>query len=78
MSKNEPLKLVKTSSDCEFLNVKDAAQFLGVSVDTIYSWTFKRVIPHYKLGKLVKFKRSELIQYMESNRVEPFRVDAQN
>lgn len=56
--------------DSEFLNVQEAAVFLGISVDTIYSWTMRKQIPHYKLGRLVRFKRSELIAYMEGLRVE--------
>lgn len=61
--------------DSEYLNVNQAATFLGVSNDTIYSWTMRKTIPHYKLGRLVKFKRSELVQFLEGKKVEPCKND---
>ncbi|UJS17861.1 MAG: helix-turn-helix domain-containing protein [Candidatus Jettenia sp.] len=63
------MEIVK--NDSEYLNVREAATFLGVSPDTIYSWTMRRTIPHYKLGKLLKFKRGDLIAHMESMKVRP-------
>lgn len=63
--------------DNEFLNVQQAASFLGVSSDTIYSWTMKKTIPFYKMGRLVRFKKSDLINHMESLRVEPCKNDYQ-
>lgn len=63
------MEIIKNGS--EFLDVKQAAVFLGVSVDTVYAWTMRKTIPHYKLGRLVKFKKSDLITHMESLRVEP-------
>lgn len=51
------LKIVNSKDDAEFLNVAQAAAFLGVSTDTIYSWTMRKSIPHYKLKKLLRFKR---------------------
>lgn len=58
-------------NDNEYLNVTQAAALLGVSTDTIYSWTMRKTIPFYKLGRLVRFKKSDLISYMECLRVEP-------
>ncbi len=63
--------------DSEFLNVTQAATFLGVSVDTIYSWTMRKTIPFYKLGRLVRFKKSELMGFIEGKRVEPHKNNYQ-
>ena len=63
------LKIVK-NDDCEFLNVSQAASFLGVTTSTIYAWTMRKAVPHYKLGKLVKFRKSELIKFMENKKIE--------
>ncbi|TLD41849.1 MAG: hypothetical protein JETT_1866 [Candidatus Jettenia ecosi] len=63
---------IAKNEDSEYLNVNQVATFLGVSVDTVYSWTMRKSIPFYKLGKLVRFKRSELIAYMDSLKVEPY------
>lgn len=70
------LKIVNNKDDAEFLNSRQAAAFLGVSVDTIYSWVFHRSVPHYKLqNKLLRFKKTDLIQFMEGMRVEPVKTD---
>ncbi|GIL20817.1 MAG: helix-turn-helix domain-containing protein [Candidatus Jettenia sp.] len=62
------MQIVK-NEDSEFLNFTQAAALLGVSVDTIYSWTMRRTVPFYKLGKLVRFKKSDLIKHMESLKI---------
>jgi len=54
-----------------YLNIKEASQLLGISTSTIYKRTPNNQIPHYKLGRLVRFKKNELIDYMESHKKEP-------
>lgn len=64
------IKVVK-DDDCGFLGVQEASKLIGVSADFIYKLTMQKRIPHYKLGKLLKFKKSEVLQFMEEKRVEP-------
>lgn len=61
IKKDLPL-LVRDVTD-EYLNTKEAAQFLGVSVHYIY----KNIddIPHTNIGKLHKFKKSALMDYLK-------------
>jgi len=48
------------------MRVKDAAQFLGVSPQTVYLWVERKQIPHLRvMGRNIRFLRSEL---------EPFRA----
>lgn len=68
---------MQIANDNEYLNVTQAAALLGVSVDTIYSWTMKKTVPFYKLGRLVRFKRSELITHIETLKVNPYISDHQ-
>lgn len=54
----------------EFLNTKEAAEMLRMEIRTLYNITAKRLIPFYKPGgKLILFKRSELINYLENSQV---------
>lgn len=55
----------------EILNVTQLAEFLGVSIDTIYSWTMRKAIPHFKLGKMLRFNKQEIMRWLEAKRVEP-------
>jgi excisionase family DNA binding protein len=48
------------------LTVRDAAQFLGVSAQTVYLWVERKQIPHLRvMGRNVRFLKSDL---------EPFRA----
>jgi excisionase family DNA binding protein len=48
------------------LTVRDAAVYLGVSIQTVYLWVERKQIPHLRvMGRNIRFLRSEL---------EPFRA----
>ena len=52
------------------MDIQEAAAFLNLALPTLYAKTSKRVIPHYKQGKKLLFKRAELIAWIESSRVK--------
>ncbi|MDO8996495.1 MAG: helix-turn-helix domain-containing protein [Sediminibacterium sp.] len=60
----------QTIAQKEHLNLREAAQYLGVSLSYIYKKTSRREgIPFYRLGnKLIYFRRSELDAWLLSNR----------
>lgn len=48
------------------LTVRDAALYLGVSVQTVYLWVERKQIPHLRvMGRNIRFLKSDL---------EPFRA----
>ena len=47
-------------------SLEETAEYLGVTKDTIRSWIKKTDIPAHKIGKLWKFKRSELDSWIKS------------
>jgi excisionase family DNA binding protein len=49
-----------------WLSVEEIAVYLGVSRDTIYSWVGKTGIPAHKVGRLWKFKLSEVDKWVKS------------
>ena len=60
-------------TDRPFLTVKEAAEFLGLAVQTIYQKSHNREIPHYKpSNKNIYFKKSDLLEYVlnESNLIK--------
>jgi excisionase family DNA binding protein len=52
------------------LTVPEAAQVLGVSVNTLRQWVCQRRLPTIKLGKAVRFSPEDLRQFIEDNRRE--------
>lgn len=43
-----------------WFSVEEIARHLGVSKETIYRWLDREVIPAHRMGKLWKFKPSEV------------------
>jgi len=52
----------------EILNLTEAALFLCIAKSTLYKMTHRRVIPFHKpAGKLILFKRQQLLNWIEGN-----------
>lgn len=51
-----------------WLSVDEIAEHLGVSKDTIRKWIRKESIPYHKVGKLYKFKISEVDEWVDSGK----------
>lgn len=51
------------------INVQEAAALLNLAVTTLYEKTSEKLIPHYKHGKKIMFKKSELLAWVESRKV---------
>lgn len=68
----EVLEEVRTeaSDQVTLINIQEAAAYLNLAVATIYEKTSQRTIPHYKHGKKILFKKSELLAWVESRRVK--------
>lgn len=55
----------------EFLNAKEAAVFLGISIHQLYKYSSQHILPCYKpQNKLLYFKRSELIDFISAARIK--------
>ncbi len=52
----------------KWMGLEAAAQYLDVNKDTIRNWIKKTDIPAHKVGKLWKFKQSELDEWIKSGR----------
>ena len=55
----------------EILTIKEAAKFLNIKVSNLRSAVFKRKIPYFKLGALIRFKKSDLVEWLEKSLVQP-------
>ena len=53
------------TTEKSFWNVSDVCEYLGVKVATLYGWVEHRSIPHYRLGRLIKFKREDIDEWLE-------------
>ena len=52
-----------------YINIEEAAEYLGVKTSTIRSWIKKKNMPFLRVGvKLLKFKRSEIDDWVNSEK----------
>ena len=49
-----------------YMKVQEASEFLRTSTSTLYKLTMNSKIPHYKFGRILLFKKEELIQFVEN------------
>ncbi len=47
----------------------EAAEYLGCTEGTLKVWTSKRRVPHIKVGRLTRFRKCDLDNYMDKNLV---------
>jgi excisionase family DNA binding protein len=52
------------------LNVREAAQYLDLEVDTVYKKSRLREVPSVKVGRALKFDVQALNQYIEQHTIE--------
>ena len=56
------------TADERWLSVEEIAEHLGVTKDSIYRWIERRGLPAHRVGKLWKFKRSEVDEWVRTGK----------
>ncbi len=51
----------------DYLDQREAAKFLRISLPTIINWKKQNKIPYYQEGRKVLFKKSELLAVLRKN-----------
>ncbi len=49
------------------ITIKEASEYLGVSVNTLYSWVSQKKIDYVKMGRLTKFDLNVIDRFIENN-----------
>ena len=57
---------MSVSIEENWIGIPEAAVYLGVTTDTVRNWIKKTNIPAHKIGKLWRFKKSELDDWIKS------------
>jgi len=52
--------------DDRWLSVEEIAAYLGVKRDTVYKWIDRRQMPAHKVGRLWKFRKEEVDEWIRS------------
>lgn len=51
----------------QLLPVRSVAELLHVKESTIRKWVADMQIPHLRLGKTIRFRKTEVLQWLEDN-----------
>ena len=52
----------------KWIGLEEAAEHMDVTKDTVRNWIKKTDIPAHKIGKLWKFKKSEIDEWIKSGK----------
>ena len=55
-----------------FIDVDDLAKYLKVKKQTTYHFFATLNIPHYRVGRLIRLRLSEVEEWMKTNKSEQF------
>ncbi|MBT4735429.1 MAG: helix-turn-helix domain-containing protein [Candidatus Marinimicrobia bacterium] len=53
-----------------WLSVDDIAAYLGIKRETLYKWLAEKDIPAHKVGRLWKFRKEEIDQWVKSGQAD--------
>lgn len=54
----------------EFLTIDEVSEYLNLKKSTLYSLVGTGELPHYRIGRLIRFKRDDVETWMEGHRKE--------
>jgi excisionase family DNA binding protein len=53
-----------------YLTINEVSQYLNVKPSTLYLWAKSGKMPHYRLNRMVRFRKADIDTWMESHRSE--------
>jgi excisionase family DNA binding protein len=54
--------------ESEFIKIEEMSDYLNIKVKTLYSLVSSGDIPHYRVGRLIRFKKEDIDIWMEGNK----------
>ncbi len=57
-----------------WLSVDEIAAYLGIKRDTVYKWISERNMPGHKIGRLWKFNKQEVDEWVKSSGADDKKV----
>lgn len=53
----------------EYLKIEDISAYLNIKSKTLYAMVESGNIPHYRIGRLIRFKREDVDSWMKAKKV---------
>lgn len=58
----------RSQSNPEYFKIEDISMYLSIKVKTLYSLVESGDIPHYRIGRLIRFKKRDVDLWMEEKK----------
>jgi excisionase family DNA binding protein len=58
------------SKEDRLLTRKDVSKLLGITLPTVHDWTKKGIINAYRMGNLLRYKQSEILETLSNNKIQ--------
>jgi excisionase family DNA binding protein len=58
-------------TEIQLMTIEEASAFLNLKVSKLRREVFMKAIPYYKIGSLIRFKKEDLLQWVEKKIVKP-------
>jgi excisionase family DNA binding protein len=55
-----------------FISIKELAEYLDIKIGTAYSWVYQKKINYFKMGRLVKFDKTKLDEWIRRHEVKGY------
>ena len=53
----------------QLLTIEELSGYIGITANTAYSWVSQKKIPYIKVGRLVRFDKAKINEWLEGNSV---------
>ncbi|WP_341228455.1 helix-turn-helix domain-containing protein [uncultured Arcticibacterium sp.] len=60
--------LSREKEERSIMSIDEASEYLQIPKNTLYRYTSQRKVPHKKIGRSLKFKREELVDWLAENK----------
>ncbi len=54
----------------ELLSIRESSGLLGVAETTLRDWVYQKRLPFYRLGRAIRLKREDILNFREKARVD--------
>jgi len=59
------------SEQIQWMSTKDAADYLGVTLRSLYRFIDEGALAAYKFGRVIRLKKTDVERFIEASRIEP-------
>jgi len=71
----DPVRLESVMED-RWLSVDEIAAYLGIKRDTVYKWISEKQMPAHRMGRLWKFRKDEVDEWVKTGGAEDSRENS--